>query len=168
MLDSQLPHSPFRSGENNILFQIVRRPGTTLICGASYVADQHLFRYDFATDEMIDMGLGYGRQEYPTRMASSAYPGGFTFGKDGMLYYAIADHVTEPAPDHRGHIIRRNPDTNEEEDLGYVATDGLSFSGRSCHAKTDTKGNLFFAQNGATPPQFFIYYNETRSGRGES
>ena len=156
-LHSQLPHAPFRNGENNIMLQAVRRPGTHLIYGASYDVDQRLFRYDPRTDEMTDLGMGYGRRDYPTRLASSYYPGGLVFGSDGHLYYAMGENETDSESRGRGHIIRRNPDTGEEEDLGWVEADGLRFSGRSCHAKCDSRGVLYFAQNGAVPPQFFIY-----------
>ena len=164
-LNTQLPHAPFRKGENNIMFQITRRPGTNLFYGSSYCVDQHLFRYDPTKDEMIDLGLGYGRRDFPLRMQSASYPGGLTFGHDGLLYYAIQESTGNPEEPTRGHIIQRNVDTGEEVDLGYAAADGLRYSGRSCHAKTDTKGNIFFAQNGSTPPQFFIYYNEAHANK---
>ena len=155
-LNTQLPHAPFRRGEHNIMFHAAKEPGSGLIYGTGYAVDARLFRYDPKRDEMTDLGLAYGREDVPLAL-QVPYPGGLTFGKDGHLYYAIAARKRAPGSGRDGHLIRRNVTTGSEEDLGIVAADGLTFSGRSCHGKTDSLGNIYLAQNGAVPPQFFVY-----------
>ena len=158
-LKTQLPHAPFRKGEHNIMAQAVRQPGTEIIYGGTYCADSHLFRYDPRNDAMTDLGLPYGREDQPTCLAST-YAGGMTFGKDGHLYYGIADGGVKDPDAPRGHIIRHNVSTGEAEDLGLLVCENGQFSGRSVHAKTDSLGNIYIAQNSSVPPQFFIYYAE--------
>lgn len=158
-LKSQLPHATFRRGEHNIMAQAVRQPGTPIIYGATYAVDAHLFRYDPRADEMTDLGLPYGREDQPTRLGYT-YAGGLTFGKDGHLYYGTSDPQPTSEGSPNGHLIRHDVSTGEPEDLGIVACENGRFSGRSVHAKTDSRGNIYIAQNSSTPPQFFIYYAE--------
>ena len=109
------------------------------------------------TGEPNDLGMAYGCHEDPDQL-EVPYPGGMTFGKDGYLYYTIQEGRPEARPPWRGHLIRYDTAQEKAEDLGIVVPDGVAFSGCSCHGKTDSLGNIYFAQNSSVPPQFFIYH----------
>jgi len=155
-LNSQLPHAPFRRGEHNIMFQAVPHPRTGRIYGATYDVDARLFCYDPKRDVMRDLGTGYGRQYIPD-ILSGPYPGGLVFGPDGCLYYVICERDWDGPGTRRGHLIRYDTERETAEDLGVFAVGGAVYSGRSCHGKADRAGNLYFAENSATPPRFAIY-----------
>lgn len=158
MTGAQLPHAPFRRGEGNYLLQAVRQPGTDIFYGATYCVDAHLFRYDLKTNEMTDLGLPYGFAYKPNVLAHT-YAGGMTFGKDGYLYYTIGEQKPEM---NDGHIIRYDTRTRMAEDLGILGEGPLKFYGNSCHAKTDSQGNIYIAPNGGIPLRFFIYHPEKK------
>jgi hypothetical protein len=154
-LDAQIPHAPFRRGENNILLTTARDPATDLWYGITYSVERRLFCFDPATGRMRDLGMGYGMQDDPCGL-ELVYPGGLTVGRDGLLYYTLTETVTDP-DNKRGHLIRHDPARNEAVDFGVVAPQGRVFSGHSCHGKTDSAGVMYFTQNSAKPPRFYMY-----------
>jgi len=169
MLDVQLPHAPFRRGEYNIMLSAAREPATGAVYGTTYSMDMRIFRFDPRRCEVTDCGTPYGWADRPYPMARhepgvrgrvEIFPGGVTFGTDGMLYYPIAGAGrTEDGPC-EGHLMRYDPRTEESEDLGVLTADGHVFTGSGCHSKTDSRGNIYIVEDAATPPHFFVYRPE--------
>jgi hypothetical protein len=169
MLKTQLPHAPFRRGEYNIMLSAVNEPGSTVFYGTTYSMDMRLFRYDTKKDEMTDLGTPYGYSDRPDPMAfhesgingnTEIFPGGVALGKDGWLYYPIAAPGRDGNAPYEGHLMRLHPLLEEAQDLGILTAGEHTFTGSGCHAKSDSKGNIYIVEDSATPPRFYIYHSK--------
>ena len=106
---------------------------------------ERLFRFDFQTGEITDLGRGIEDDMEHTLN----HIGGLVFGNDDYLYYTASRPDRNRRIPFRMYLFRMHPDTLEKEEICAV-DDGEWQSEYISKATRDFAGNLYFADTNPT------------------
>ncbi|MDD5698939.1 MAG: hypothetical protein PHH77_10025 [Victivallaceae bacterium] len=162
---SRLPKAPGCDTEARSVYDAVPSANGESIYGSLWNLEcipfsERLFRFDFKTGEIHDLGRGFD-DETGHKLD---HIGGLVFGDDGYLYYTVSRPDENRRIPFRMYLFRMHPDTLEKEEICAV-DDGQWHSEYIAKATKDFAGNLYFADTNNRPQRIYIY---TPEGAGKN
>ncbi len=164
-LDARIPLVESAPSPQRTVYDTVPSPDGKSIYGVAwnmhtYAFCEHLFRFDFDTERMHDLGRAADDGEEWISMC-----GGLVFGWDGWLYYSKTKQKDHGRLPWTVFLSKLNPETLVKEEICPM-DDGEWQSEDIAKATRDFHGNLYFADTNNRPVRIYKYSPENSNNGG--